>query len=130
MHYFNYFCLRLIYTCALNDGGGVECDSTVNVIKSGTGDVHDPQFEVNLLQDSNYITYLYVVICFISIMDRVFFREEDFILSLVEHLPTILFPISMQPFGKRVTKQMSLMLPSKSECFRFRDQTGFFYYKF
>lgn len=30
----------------LNKLGGVECDVTVNVIKSGTGTIHDPKFEV------------------------------------------------------------------------------------
>lgn len=41
---------RLIYTCALNDMGGVEADVTVNVIQSGTGEIHNPFFEVSILQ--------------------------------------------------------------------------------
>jgi hypothetical protein len=36
---------RTIYTCALNDRGGVEIDLTVTPISSGVGELHDPIFK-------------------------------------------------------------------------------------
>lgn len=40
------FCLkRTIYTCALNDRGGVEIDLTVTPVESGAGELHDPIFK-------------------------------------------------------------------------------------
>ena len=39
---------RLIYTCGLNRSGGIECDVTVNVLKSGSGQINDPTFEVTM----------------------------------------------------------------------------------
>lgn len=45
---------RLIYTCALNDMGGVEADVTVNVIQSGTGEIHNPFFEVSIMKKEAY----------------------------------------------------------------------------
>lgn len=38
---------QLVYTCALNNAGGVESDLTVTAIESGSGAPHDPKFEVN-----------------------------------------------------------------------------------
>lgn len=39
------FYSRTIYTCALNDNGGVEGDMTVTPIESGVGELHDPIFK-------------------------------------------------------------------------------------
>lgn len=36
---------RTIYTCALNDRGGVEIDLTVTPIEAGIGELHDPIFK-------------------------------------------------------------------------------------
>lgn len=36
---------RTVYTCALNDRGGVEIDCTVTPIESGVGQLHDPIFK-------------------------------------------------------------------------------------
>jgi sarcosine dehydrogenase len=36
---------RTIYTCALNNRGGVEVDLTVTPIESGVGELHDPIFK-------------------------------------------------------------------------------------
>lgn len=36
---------QLVYTCALNDAGGVESDLTVTPIASGSGALHDPTFK-------------------------------------------------------------------------------------
>lgn len=38
---------KVVYTCALNDGGGVESDLTVTAIESGNGQEHSPTFEVS-----------------------------------------------------------------------------------
>ncbi|XP_022101049.1 sarcosine dehydrogenase, mitochondrial-like [Acanthaster planci] len=35
----------VVYTCALNKAGGVECDLTVSMIESGTGSALDPAFD-------------------------------------------------------------------------------------
>lgn len=39
------FFLRTIYTCALNNRGGVEIDLTVTPVESGIGELHDPIFK-------------------------------------------------------------------------------------
>jgi len=36
--------LRTVYTCALNDAGGVEADVTISRLASGSGEVYDPKF--------------------------------------------------------------------------------------
>ncbi|KAL9919954.1 LOW QUALITY PROTEIN: sarcosine dehydrogenase [Glossina fuscipes fuscipes] len=36
---------KTVYTCALNNSGGVEADVTISRLSSGTGAVHDPKFE-------------------------------------------------------------------------------------
>ncbi|XP_064541865.1 sarcosine dehydrogenase, mitochondrial [Drosophila montana] len=36
---------KTVYTCALNDAGGVEADVTISRLASGSGQVHDPKFE-------------------------------------------------------------------------------------
>lgn len=35
----------MVYTCALNNAGGVEADVTISRLTSGTGEPHNPQFE-------------------------------------------------------------------------------------
>lgn len=39
------FFSRTIYTCALNNRGGVEIDLTVTPIEAGMGELHDPIFK-------------------------------------------------------------------------------------
>lgn len=39
---------RVIYTCALNQFGGCESDLTVTVIESGSGELHNPKYEVKM----------------------------------------------------------------------------------
>ncbi|XP_062140877.1 sarcosine dehydrogenase, mitochondrial [Drosophila sulfurigaster albostrigata] len=36
---------KTVYTCALNDAGGVEADVTISRLVSGSGQLHDPKFE-------------------------------------------------------------------------------------
>lgn len=36
---------RTVYTCALNDRGGVEIDLTVTPVEAGIGELHDPIFK-------------------------------------------------------------------------------------
>lgn len=36
---------RTVYTCALNNKGGVEADVTIGAIESGTGAPHDPKLK-------------------------------------------------------------------------------------
>ncbi|KAH8277859.1 hypothetical protein KR018_008772 [Drosophila ironensis] len=36
---------KTVYTCSLNDAGGVEADVTISRLSSGSGQVHDPKFE-------------------------------------------------------------------------------------
>lgn len=36
---------RTIYTCALNNRGGVEIDLTVTTVETGIGELHDPIFK-------------------------------------------------------------------------------------
>ncbi|KAL5291158.1 SARDH family protein [Megaselia abdita] len=36
---------KTVYTCALNNSGGVECDVTISKLNPGSGQVHDPRFE-------------------------------------------------------------------------------------
>lgn len=36
---------RTVYTCALNDAGGVEADVTISRLATGSGQVYDPKFE-------------------------------------------------------------------------------------
>lgn len=46
MFLFSFPCVaRTIYTCALNNRGGVEIDLTVTPVEAGIGELHDPIFK-------------------------------------------------------------------------------------
>lgn len=54
----------MVYTCALNDGGGVESDLTVTAIESGSGLEHSPEFEVSTFLEQYACIYdsIYIIV--------------------------------------------------------------------
>lgn len=60
------FIYRTIYTCALNNRGGVEIDLTVTPVENGVKEINDPTFKGRgLIVNATYVNVIFINILYL-----------------------------------------------------------------
>lgn len=118
MFFFSFPCVaRTIYTCALNNRGGVEIDLTVTPVEAGIGELHDPIFKG---RGKNRKSFFYLPSnCFIR------FNRQAIIASLAVHRCSTPSRTCERRFKKRTSTLKWLTWRMSSACYQCKVQTLF-----